>query len=542
MALPVNIEDLIHGKAIEWERLEFKKGWNPEDIMHTICAFANDLNNWGGGYIIVGIEEDNGQPILPPEGIQQNQFDKIQGEVLGLAHQLLPNYFPIIQPYILQDKHILVIWCPAGDNRPYVAPSTQGAKAERHPYIRYGSRSIIAKGDNLKRLQELAARIPFDDRVNGLATVGDFDLGLIQAYLHEVKSDLLEESRRLSPEDLSRQMYIAKGPDENFRPVNAGVMFFCKNPERFLNRPWIELVWHKDFSGKDFTEKYFKGPIHDQLRAVLGFIENNVIQEYIIKSPERAEATRFYNFPFVALEEALSNAVYHKSYEVGSPIEVQVWPDKIEILSYPGPVPPVDAQILQHQKRIVAREYRNRRIGDFLKELKLTEGRGTGFPAIYRSMSINGSPEPSFQTDKDCTYFLTVLPARVNIEQGISPSDEGANVPLKTIGPAKEKNKGANEGVNEGAELRLENVKSIINEAFKGGTSNMKTKATSLLNLMINEQGKRAPEYAALTGLSLSTVERYIRQLRKLDLVDFSNEPTKVGGYFITEKLKKIIH
>lgn len=77
MSLPVNIEDLIHGKAIEWERLEFKKGWNPEDIIHTICAFANDLNNWGGGYVIVGIEEDNGQPILPPEGVPQSQFDKI---------------------------------------------------------------------------------------------------------------------------------------------------------------------------------------------------------------------------------------------------------------------------------------------------------------------------------------------------------------------------------------------------------------------------------------------------------------------------------
>lgn len=44
MGLPVNIEDLIHGKAVEWERLEFKRGWNPEEIVHTICAFANDLN------------------------------------------------------------------------------------------------------------------------------------------------------------------------------------------------------------------------------------------------------------------------------------------------------------------------------------------------------------------------------------------------------------------------------------------------------------------------------------------------------------------
>lgn len=48
MALPINIEELIHGQSIEWDRLEFKKGWNPEDTVHSICAFANDINNWGG--------------------------------------------------------------------------------------------------------------------------------------------------------------------------------------------------------------------------------------------------------------------------------------------------------------------------------------------------------------------------------------------------------------------------------------------------------------------------------------------------------------
>jgi len=162
-----------------------------------------------------------------------------------------------------------------------------------------------------------------------------------------VKSDLLVESRKISAEALGRQMHIFKGPDESLRPVNAGILFFCKEPEKFISRSWIELVWHKGFTGKNFTEKYFKGPVHYQLRAVLDFIQNNIIQEFVVKNPDKAEATRYYNYPFIALEEVLSNAVYHKSYELGSPIEVQIWPDKIEVLSYPGPVPPVDSQIIQ---------------------------------------------------------------------------------------------------------------------------------------------------------------------------------------------------
>lgn len=416
MSLPINIDTLVHGNAVEWERLEFKRGWNPEEVAHTMCAFANDINNWSGGYIVVGIDEQEGRPILPPAGLPQDSLDRIQGEIVQLANQLQPNYFPIVQPYVLEEKHILVLWCPAGDNRPYTALSTQGKGGQRYSYVRHGSRSIIARGENLRRLAELTARIPFDDRVNQQATFNDFDLGLIQAFLQEIKSDLFEESKQISMDDLARNMLIAKGPDENLLPVNVGLLFFSKQPEKFFPRTWIELVIHADDSGSNFTEKYFKGSLHTQLRDALSFIQTNIIKNHVNKVPYQAEALRFYNFPYEAIEEALSNAVYHKSYEIGNPIEVQIWPDKIEILSYPGPVPPVDAQILQSQQRIVARDYRNRRIGDFLKELDLTEGRGTGLPTIYKAMERNGSPPPSFNTDTQSTYFLATLPAHPLVE------------------------------------------------------------------------------------------------------------------------------
>ncbi len=413
MALPININDLVHGQTVEWERLEFKQGWNPEEIVHTICAFANDINNWGGGYIIVGIAENAGQPVLPPVGLAPERLDHIQGEIVRLAHQLQPNYFPISQPYVMDGKHIMILWCPAGDNRPYTAPSTQGGKAQRHRYVRSGSRSIAARGALDVQLTELAARIPFDDRINNQATIDDLDLATIQAYLQEVKSDLYAESTRMSLAEIASGMLIAKGPEEDIRPVNVGLLFFSKTPEAFFPRTQIEIVVHKDNTGKSFKEHIFKGPLHVQLRDALAFIKNNVINEQVIKYKDKAEADRFDNYPYAAIEEALSNAVYHKSYEIGSPIEVQIFPDKMEILSYPSPVPPVTNKVLETKKRIVARDYRNRRIGDFLKELGLTEGRATGFPAIYDAMEENGSPAPTFETD-DESYVLVTLPSRVN--------------------------------------------------------------------------------------------------------------------------------
>jgi ATP-dependent DNA helicase RecG len=429
MSLPINITKLIHGRSVEWERLEFKQGWNPEEVIHTMCAFANDLNNWGGGYVVIGIGESNGRPVLPPTGIAQSRLDDIQKEIIGLGNRIQPTYFPILQPYELEGKHILVLWCPAGDVRPYTAPVTLGEKAQRQSYVRVGSSSIIAKGEVRRRLFELTARIPFDDRINHLATIEDFDLGTIRAYLQEVKSDLFAESAKMELVDLCRTMMIVKGSAEYLRPVNVGLMFFCLQPERFFSRAWIEVVWHKDDSGTNFKETYFKGPLHIQLREALAYIRSNIIVEQVIKRSHKAEADRFYNYPYEAVEEALANAVYHKSYELVSPIEVQVFPDKILILSYPGPMPPVTAAIMKTQKHIPVREYRNRRIGDCLKELQLTEGRGTGFPNIYKAMAKNGSPEPVFETD-ELHYVLVTLPVHTEFEyQAREETTVGANEP-----------------------------------------------------------------------------------------------------------------
>lgn len=92
------------------------------------------------------------------------------------------------------------------------------------------------------------------------------------------------------------------------------------------------------------------------------------------------------------------------------------------VLSFPGPLPPVDKEALKNRK-IFSRNYRNRRIGDFLKELDLTEGRGTGFPIIYRKMEQNGSPEPMFETDDKHTHFLAVLPVHPEFLKEVDTPD-----------------------------------------------------------------------------------------------------------------------
>ncbi len=139
-----------------------------------------------------------------------------------------------------------------------------------------------------------------------------------------------------------------------------------------------------------------------------------------MKRRDRAEADRFFNYPYAAIEELLVNAIYHRSYEEREPIEVRVLPDSITITSYPGPDRSVKIEDLASGS-VIARRYRNRRIGEFLKELRLTEGRGTGIPTAIRAMNENGSPRPVFATDEERTYFTVTLPVHSHILQQEMP-------------------------------------------------------------------------------------------------------------------------
>ena len=206
------------------------------------------------------------------------------------------------------------------------------------------------------------------------------------------------------------EMNVAGGPSESPWPKNVGLLFFNEAPERFFPGVQIDVVWFPEGAGGDrFDEKIFKGPLARMTREALDYIQRNYLHETVIKHPDRAEATRLWNFPYAAIEEAVVNAVYHRSYEEREPIEVRISHDELTVVSYPGPDRSIRMEDLK-VGRAVSRRYRNRRIGEFLKELDMTEGRSTGIPKILKEMAANGSPAPLFETDDDRLAFVVRLP------------------------------------------------------------------------------------------------------------------------------------
>ena len=162
MALPISIEQLLGSGVVESSRIEYKEGWNPDAIYRTICAFANDFDNIGGGYVIVGVEERNGRAVRPVKGLDIEKIEPIEKDMIGFNNLIRPFYCPKTSIEDIDGKKVFVIWVPGGLNRPYEVPECVTAKEKKHKeYIRYNSSSIEAKGDLRTELFDLTASLPF---------------------------------------------------------------------------------------------------------------------------------------------------------------------------------------------------------------------------------------------------------------------------------------------------------------------------------------------------------------------------------------------
>lgn len=205
----------------------------------------------------------------------------IQKKLIELTHKIDPYFSPVTSPVFFQEKHIFVIWVPGGETRPYKAPATLGEKGQKRYYIRRGSKTVLANSTEETALFGLAAKIPFDDRVNHQANINDLSLHLIQGFLQEVGSDLYEHSAQLSLADLVAKMRIARGSEEFFKPVNVGLLLFNDRPDKFFRGALIEVIIYGDEDGITFVEKRFPGPLHNQLREALAYIKSNIIEEHV---------------------------------------------------------------------------------------------------------------------------------------------------------------------------------------------------------------------------------------------------------------------
>jgi ATP-dependent DNA helicase RecG len=409
-SLPININDLLHFRGVESARVEFKQSWDEKttglQVLKTICAFANDFYNVSGGYIVIGVGENNGVAILPPLGLDPNRLEHIQKWIRGNCNRLDPVVQPILSPEVIEGKTILVIRVLGSDTRPHQAPISLSGSQKAY-YVRLGSETVEAKGKIRTELLTMCAKVPFDDRRADPFTLNDLRSTLVREFLAQVHSGLLQET---DDHEIYRRLGLTVKINAIEVPRNIALLFFADDPEIAFPGARIEVVHFPEGAAGDVLQEWiFKGPLPRQIKDCMIHLKNNICN-HIQKQADRPETSNWFSFPPEAIEESLVNAVFHRSYEgTREPTKVYIYPERIEITSYPGPVPGLERTHFNAKQRIPLVPARNRRIGEILKELRLAEARGTGVPKVFRAMAENGSPPPHYEFNEQRTYFTVIL-------------------------------------------------------------------------------------------------------------------------------------
>ena len=509
MAIPINVEDLLNKRKIESNRIEFKKGWNPDRIYRTICAFANDFDNIGGGYIVVGVEEEERTGIAkrPVYGLPIEELNGIQRDMIGYNNKIEPYFMPRIDLQEVDGRNVLVIWVPAGVNRPYNVRERVTAKQSPCKwYVRSGSNTIEAKGEVLDELRDMANRIPFDERGNEQIDISDISPALVLDYLQTVGSRLANDFESRPFVEILGQMDLLTGPNEHQKVKNVAAMMFCKNPAKFFPTTQVDIVIFPEGCIENPNNMIevpkIVGPVPDMIKQTLDYIRTNVIKKRIIKPKDKAESITFFNYPYQAIEEAVVNALYHRDYQEREPVEITIGPQKISILSFAGPDRSISMDAIHKAEYLNSRRYRNRRLGDYLKELQLSEGRATGIPTIQDELRKNGSEPARIETDEGRTYFLIEIPCR--------------------------------EGFENEMDAKYGTINGTINGMING---TINEREAALIAEIAKQPGIKKNELAEKMDLSVRTISRILQNLSSdaLGLIEYSGSK-KTGGYLLTEK------
>jgi ATP-dependent DNA helicase RecG len=391
-------EDLATTLGVrETATLEFKSNASDrKKIGRAICALANDLTNSGGGDLLIGVNDD---------GSVADEVDCSDRTLLALTDfrddgRILPRPSLVVAPAIFHGKQVVRIKVHAAGAPPVMF--------ERVAYVRPGPTTRRAAADDERVLAERrrANDVAFELRSRYAATMKDLDLKLFaDTYLPAaVAPETLDENHR----PLSQQLCSLHLADAMGNPTNLGLLIAGFDPRTWVPGAYIQFA---RFSGLDKAahvsdNREMLGNVISVL-AQLEPVLHAQIRVAIAPSDGSLREKSWPEYPFVAVREAVVNAIMHRDYEVSNaPIRIEWFTDRVEISNPGGPFGRVRPD---NYDRV--NDYRNPSLAAAMKTLGYVERFGRGISRIKAAMDKNGNPPPEFEVDDSC-WSVTLRGAR----------------------------------------------------------------------------------------------------------------------------------
>ncbi|HDP70174.1 MAG TPA: DUF4062 domain-containing protein [Actinobacteria bacterium] len=252
--------------------------------------------------------------------------------------------------------------------------------------------SLISYLDN----KGILSKMPFDRTICREAGYEAIDEKEVKDFLENRAIKLKVDIPKISTRDfLAKTLKVIKEEDGQFKPTNTGLLFFGKNPSKFIPQNEIRIARFRGAMRTEFIDsKEIIGPVYKMLDEVEMFFKRNTRLANKIVEFKRVDIPEY---PYEAIREAVINAIAHRDYtHRGAPIMFSIFDDRIEVSNPGGLLPGLNIENLEGHH--VAR---NKIICDIFHETKDMEKFGTGIGKMKRIMKEHGLPEPEFLEEGD---------------------------------------------------------------------------------------------------------------------------------------------
>jgi len=384
---------------LESDRVERKESISDGDkIRQAICAFANDLPDCRQpGVLFIGASDRGG-------GVGLSISDQLLITLSNMRSDgnILPMPSMTVQKRTLKGSDMAVVVVQPSDSPPVRFKGTV--------WIRVGPRRGIASPDDERRLNEKRRYrdIPTDIRPVSSARMEALDDLLFQRVY--VPATVSNEVLELNERDVEHQLLAAKfaHPGPPSCPTVLGLLAVGKSPTDWIPGDYVQFL---RIDGTALTDpvqsaRELRGPLSDILAELDELLKINV-QATVDFTSGPIEVQRP-DYPLVALQQIVRNAILHRSYEnTNSPARIYWFRDRVEVQNPGGPY----GQVTRVNFGTAgAYDYRNPNLAVVMKDLGYVQRFGMGIAMARQAMAANGNPAPEFQVED--TYVGVILRRR----------------------------------------------------------------------------------------------------------------------------------
>ncbi|HED38545.1 MAG TPA: transcriptional regulator [Ignavibacteria bacterium] len=356
----------------ESQNIEWKKNWKDE-YLKWICGFANA----SGGKIIIG-KNDKGEII----GLQNSK--KLLEDIPNKVRDILGILVDVNLHKTEKGDFLEIIVDPQ--------PFPVNYKGQYH--YRSGSTKQELKGAALDKFMLEKKGKKWDG------------VPVPNVSVNDLKNETFEffKKRAIISKRIDESILIENNINilENLRLIEnpylkrASILLFHPDPEKYVTGSFVKIGYFQSDTELVFQDEV-NGNLFEQVEKTIEILFTKYIKAII--SYEGIHRVETYEYPKDAVREAILNALAHKDYSIGVPIQISVYDDKLMIWNY-GQLP-ADWTVDNLKEKHSSIPY-NPDISNAFFRAGYIEAWGRGTIKIIEQCKEHGLPNPEFEnTGKD---------------------------------------------------------------------------------------------------------------------------------------------